>query len=254
MVRAVLQQWLPIAGRRAGSNQMKTGRGSQPAFEFAGPGHLRQLLFDPAGLVVTGKRDQIEILENASVPPGGQSSIFAAHALGINPYAIFTNRGGAQLIEHGQFERIRQIALPFELAEKFLHDVARDDQHNDRLHVPAGMREDIDAPDDLRDGNGRKFLQLEFDHRESLFEIAERELRDAQENVLGRKPGDIQFALNERAPVFGHDAAWQRFSRRSGLLAIENEAAVAGIELPELSRLDFSLEDVAGLNATFLLG
>jgi len=37
-------------------------------------------------------------------------------------------------------------------------------------------------------------------------------------------------------------------------LPIENETTIAGVKLPELTRLDFSLKNIAGLDATFLFG
>ena len=79
--------------------------------------------------------------------------------------------------------------------EKLLHHIARDNHHNDRLHLPIGMGQRLDAPNDLRDRHRRKLFQLQLDHRKRFFEIAERKLSHAQENVLGGKPGNVKLAL-----------------------------------------------------------
>ena len=57
------------------------------------------------------------------------------------------------------------------------------------------MGQHVDAPHDLRDRDGRKLFQLQLDHRESLVEVAARELGHAQEHLFGREPGHIELAL-----------------------------------------------------------
>ena len=91
---------------------------------------------------------------------------------GIQMQTIFGDGGGLQLIEQRQFEAIGQIALPFQFAEEFLDHIARHDHHNDGLQVFLGVRQNMDAPNDLCDWNGRQLFQLQLDHRKSFVEVA----------------------------------------------------------------------------------
>src|SRR5690349_13384228 len=105
---------------------MPMRRRFKPAFHFAGPGHLVQLFLNSFRAVAFSERDEIEILEHATVPPGNKRGVARAERLRIDPGAVLVNGGGAQLIEHRQFEPVSEVALTFELAEKLLDDISRD--------------------------------------------------------------------------------------------------------------------------------
>ena len=46
-------------------------------------------------------------------------------------------------------------------------------------------------------------------------------MRDAQEYVLGRQPGDVELLLEKRAPIFADEARRQRLTVLGRLMAIE---------------------------------
>ena len=100
----------PFSGKRWRGDEMPARWGSEPAFEFAGPGHLRQLLTERVGAILLRQSEEVEILQDAAIPPGGEASVLAAEGLGINPRSIFIDGGGLQLIYDGQLEPIGQVA------------------------------------------------------------------------------------------------------------------------------------------------
>ena len=153
------------------------------------------MLFKAAGLRPGGKGYQVHILEHPAVPPGNQGGVPAVACSRINPGPVLGHSGGLQLIEQRQFEAVGQVALPLELAEKFFDDIARDNHQHNRLQVLIGVREHLNAPDNLRHRHRRKFFQLQLDHCEGLVEIAARKLGYAKKNLLGRQPGDVKFPL-----------------------------------------------------------
>src|SRR5438132_1021204 len=67
--------------------------------------------------------------------------------------------------------------------------------------------------------------------------------------MFGRKPGNIEFALIERMPVFADELGGQGLSREAGLLAGQNETSIAGIELPQLARFRADFQHVAGMDS-----
>ena len=228
---------------------MPTRWGSEPAFEFAGPGHLGELFAKSIGLIRPGKSDEVDVLEDTAVPPGCQAGVFATERLGINPGAIAGDGGSLKLIDDGEFEAISEIALALELAEKLFDNLAGDNDDDNGLHVAGSMRHHLDGPDDLGDGHWRKFFQLELDHGKCFREFAAWELSDAEKHVFGREPGDVQLGLKERPPVLTDQSRWEWFALKAGLLAVESEVAIAGVKLPKVAGVGGDIEDVAGMPA-----
>jgi hypothetical protein len=120
---------------------------------------------------------------------------------GVNPDTIFIGLGGEQLVQERNFKAIGQKPACLELPQEFLDVVPRGDDHDDRLHGRIAVREKFEAPDDLRDGEGRKLLQLQVDHGARLFKVTFREVDDAQERTVGRQPCDIELGLEEGLPI-----------------------------------------------------
>lgn len=75
-------------------------------------------------------------------------------------------------------------------------------------------------------------------------------MRHAKENALWRQPGDIEFALPERAPCLGHERVRQGRARGGGLLAIQGQFFFVRVELPDAAGVSADVQDVADMPAS----
>jgi hypothetical protein len=153
-----------------------------------------------------------------------------------------------QLIEQRQFEPVGQKALSFKLAEELLHLIAGNHHYHHGLQVALGMRQNTNAPDDLRDRHRRQLLQLQLHHRRRFVEIASRELRHPQEHALGRQPGDVELTLQQRVPILRDEPGRQWLPGKTRQLAVELKTPAPRVELPNLSRLGADLKHVASMD------
>src|SRR5207302_1218103 len=110
------------------------------------------------------------------------------------------------------------------------------------------MRQDMKAPNNLRDRHRGNLFQLQLDHGKSFAEITEGQLNDAQEDLVGGEPGDVQFTLEKIPPVFADEIRWQRLARGSALLTVQGKATVAGVELPDLAAFGPDLQHGGGMD------
>src|SRR5436190_14670131 len=106
---------------------MPSWRSGEPAFHFAGPGDLHQLLLEAFGALLHGQGSEVDALQDAMVPPGDQGRVSPTRRLRINPGAILTDLGRLQLVQQRKFEPVRQVTLSLKLAQKLLDRAARND-------------------------------------------------------------------------------------------------------------------------------
>src|SRR5207237_386358 len=71
------------------------------------------------------------------------------------------------------------------------------------------------------------------------------ELRDAQENVFRREPGDIELGLEKRAPAFGNHGGRQGLAVARLQLANQWERLVPGVKLPHMASVGARVKNVA---------
>ena len=69
--------------------------------------------------------------------------------------------------------------------------------------LSGGARHQVHAPNDVRDGQGRKFLQLQLNHLRNLRGVAGWHLDGAQKNLVRRQPGDVEFGAEKGLPILG---------------------------------------------------
>ena len=89
---------------------------------------------------------------------------------------------------------------------------------------------------------------MQLDHRDGLLQIALRQVGDAEKDMLGRKPGHVELAPDQRAPTASDEFGREPLSGKTRLLAAQDKAAVAGVELPQLPRVRPHLQNVARMD------
>src|SRR5262249_17401598 len=132
----------------------------------------------------------------------------------------------------------------FELPKKFFDDAARNDHDDDRLQIAVGMRQHMEAPNDLRHWHRRDLFELEFDHGQHFVEIALGRFSYAQEALLGWQPRHVWLGWERRRPSLGHTAAWQRRPFRSRLCPAQKIASAARVKLPDLATTTANFQHV----------
>ena len=229
---------------------MVAWRTRQPAFKFASPVYLRQLFLQRgAASFVRGQVEQAEISQRAPAPPGHQTRVIVPAGSRINPRPVLADPGAAELIEEWQLQAVGEITPAFELPQKFLHVGTGDDDDNRGLHFAGGLGQQFKTPYHLRHGPGGEFLHLQFHHRLRLGGVALGQLDDAQKDLVGGQPGDVQLGPEQRLPILADNFGGQRFGGPLGLLPLEGEFSR---ELPKLVNLAARLEYVAGMPARHL--
>ena len=85
-----------------------------------------------------------------------------------------------------QFEPVGQVTGAFQFAKEILHETAFGNDHNHCSQFAGGLRDHLEAPDDLVDRQRRKLFQLQFHHGTQFFRLAFRQVNYAEENLFSR--------------------------------------------------------------------
>jgi hypothetical protein len=235
-------------------DEVPGGWGEEPAFDFGAPGDAGEVIGEHgAGGFGVGEAEKIDVLEGVVVPPGDEAKDIEVTGDEVDPGAVGFGGRGEELMEPGNFEFIGDEGIFFEGIEERLDGRAFGDDEDGGLKGLDGVRQGFEGPDDLVDRGGGEFFELEFEHGVEFIGSALREVDDAEMDVIGGEPSEVEGRMPEMAPAaageFGGDGLVDGEIEGGEL---RGDIGVEG-ELPQGTGIGALVEDVAGAPAVVMV-